>query len=33
MVYLDVDKPEAKYGLFIWRVKCDKQGGSIAFSR
>ena len=33
MVYLDVEKQEAKYGLLIWRVKRNKQGESIAFRR
>ena len=32
-MYLDKKKQEAKYGFFISRVKCNKQGESIAFSR
>ena len=31
-MYLDNKKQEAKYGFFISRVECKKQGESIAFS-
>ena len=31
-MYLDNKKQEAKYGFFISRVKCKKQGESIAFT-
>ena len=33
IVYFDVKKQDGKYGLFIWRVKCNKQGESMAFRR
>ena len=32
-MYLVVKKQDAKYGLFVSRVKCNKQGESIAFRR
>ena len=32
-MYLDNKKQEEKYGFFISRLKCNKQGESIAFNR
>ena len=32
-MYFDVEKQNAKYGLLISRVKCNKQGESMAFRR